>query len=471
MRTTAASRPLERIARRSLTAAGIGRSDAVLAAVSGGPDSTALLSVLASLAPDLGFALHACLVDHGIRPAAERDADLAAVRSLCAGLGVRLDVRSIPEGACEREARESGRSLEEVARRHRYALLVEAADATGARYIALGHTRDDHRETVLMRVLQGAGPRGLAGIAPLRGRFVRPLAAASRDEVAAHLAARNLAWRVDPSNEDGRFLRNRIRRVLLPDLCRAVPGWGTGLSELARGMGRVASFLDAEASRLAWQHWGEGWRIDRQAFFSTHPALRAHSLLMLADRVPRGSHPARFPHRFLEPALGPDPGRDRRWTLRGHGMALRVDRMSVFWGPDIVSPTEKGYLLTVPDFGTLKIEGTGASAAFRRGSDPRPGETAIPVRAVVPPLVLRSRRKGDRIERPAGSVTLKSVCGAWALPRSIARLVPVLADRRGVVAVLGTVVGGRTVVRCAGALPEEECVLVRVTGGAKERRA
>jgi len=152
-------------------------------------------------------------------------------------------------------------------------------------------------------------------------------------------------------------------------------------------------------------------------------------------------------------------------------MALRLGRTDVCWGPDIVSPPEKGYLLTVPDSGTLTIEGTGASAAFRRGSDPRPGETAIPVREVVPPLVLRSRRKGDRLEGPSGSVTLKSLCGSWAVPRALAGRVPVLADRRGVVAVLGTAVGGRTVVRCAGALPEEECLLVRITGSAKERRA
>jgi tRNA(Ile)-lysidine synthase len=377
----------------------------VLAGVSGGPDSTALLSVLVSLVPGLGFTLHACHVDHGIRPLAEREADRAAVRALCARLGVPLDVRSILEGGCEREAREGGRSLEEVARRRRLALLVEAADAAGAGFIALGHTRDDHRETVLMRVLQGAGARGLGGIAPERGRFVRPLLDASRDEVMAHLAAEGLSARTDTSNADTRFLRNRVRLLLLPALRRAVPGWGTGLSELARGMARVASFLDEEAGRLAWTRCGAGWSIDRRAFFAAHPAVRAHALLLVADRVPRGNRPVRLPHRFLEPALGADPGPRRRCLARGHGLELRIDGRDLFWGPDIVSPSEKGYLVTVPSFGTLKIEGTGASAAFRRGSDPQPGETAIPVREVVPPLVLRSRRKGDRIEGPTGSAT------------------------------------------------------------------
>jgi tRNA(Ile)-lysidine synthase len=471
MSTTGESRPLSRVARRALSAAGVGPGAVVLAGVSGGPDSTALLSVLASLVPDLGFTLHACHVDHGIRPSAEREADLAAVRSFCAGLGVPLDVRFVPEGRCASEAREGGRSLEEVARRRRLALLVEAADAVRAGFIALGHTRDDHRETVLMRALLGAGPPGLAGIAPQRGRFVRPLLDASRTEVIAHLAAEGLSARTDPSNTDARFLRNRVRLLLLPALRRAVPGWGTGLSELARGMARVASFLDEEAARLPWTRRGTGWSIDRRAFFAAHPALRSHALFLLADQVPRGTRPARLPHRFLEPALGADPGPGRRYLVRGHGLVLQIDRADLFWGPDIVSPSEKGYLVTVPRDGALSIEGTGALASFRYGPDPQPGETAIPVREVVPPLVLRSRRKGDRIEGPTGSATLKSLCGAWGLTRPLAGLVPVLADRRGVLAVLGTAVGGRTAKRSDGPLPGEECLLVRVTGGAKERRA
>jgi tRNA(Ile)-lysidine synthetase-like protein len=471
MSTTGGNRPLKPIARRALAEAGIGPGAVVLAGVSGGPDSTALLSVLASLAPELGFTLRACHVDHGIRPGAERAADRASVQELCARLGAPLDVRLIPDGRCEREAREGGRSLEEVARRCRLTLLVEAAEAAGAGSIALGHTRDDHRETVLMRALQGAGARGLAGIALRRGRFVRPLLGASRADVVAHLAEAGLTARADPSNTDPRFLRNRVRLEVLPTLHRAVPGWGTAVSELARGMARVASFLDGEAARLPWERRGAWWIIGRTEYFAAHPALRAHSLLLLADQVPRGFRPVRLPHRFLEPALGPDPGPGSRCLVRGHGLALRIDGPQLSWGPDVVSTSEKGYLVSVPSAGALKIEGTGAVAEFRRGTEARPGETAIPVREVVPPLVLRSRRKGDRIHGPDGSATLKSLCGAWGVPRPFAGMVPVLVDRRGVVAVLGTAVGGRTAIRCAGAVPGAECLLVRVTGGAKERRA
>jgi tRNA(Ile)-lysidine synthetase-like protein len=488
MTTTGGNLPLNRTARRALAAAGVGAGAVVLAGVSGGPDSTALLSVLAALAPDLGFTLRACHVDHGIRPAAERSADLEAVRALCAALGVPLEVRSVPEGAIAREARESGRSLEEVARRHRHDLLQSAADdasAAGAaapRFVALGHTRDDHLETVLMRVLQGAGPHGLAGIAARRGHVVRPLLEASRVDVNAHLSATGLAARTDPSNADIRFLRNRVRAVLVPALDRVAPGWRAGLADLARGMARVSRLLDVEAARLTWAPSDEGgWRIDRGEFFAADPAVRRHALLLLADRLLQGTHPLRLPRRFLTPVLGPDPGTARRVLIRGHGLSLRSDGPDLWWGPDIAGTAEKGYLVCVPREGILSIGAARGSlgtvpgsvivAEFRRGTGARPGETAIPVREVAPPLVLRSRRKGDRIDGPRGSVTLKSLCAGWAVPSLRAADAPVLADRRGIVAVLGGVVGGETATRSPGPVPGEECLLVRIAGGAKERRA
>jgi tRNA(Ile)-lysidine synthase len=335
-----------------------------------------------------------------------------------------------------------------------------------------------------MRVLQGAGPHGLAGIAARRGRIVRPLLDVSRADVNGYLAAAGLAARTDPSNADTRFLRNRVRAVLVPALDRASPGWRAGLADLARSMSRVSRLLDAEAARLAWSPAEDGgWRIDRGAFFSADPAVRPHALLLLADQLlrrarPDGSAPLRLPRRFFGPVLGPDPGAASRVLVRGHGLLLRVDAEGVWWGLDIAGAAEKGYLVCVPREGFLSIDcargataGPGTVAAFRRGTGARPGETAIPVREVVPPLVLRSRRKGDRIDGPRGSVTLKSLCAGWKVSPRRAALAPVLVDRRGVVAVFGEAIGAVTATRSPGPEPGEECLLVRIAGGAKERRA
>jgi tRNA(Ile)-lysidine synthase len=182
--------------------------DHLLVGVSGGPDSVALLHALVLLRGEYALRLTVGHVHHGLRPEADRDAafvEALAARLDCAVHAVRIEV---PRGG--------GRSPEEAARLARHAALARIARAIGARRIALGHTADDQAETVLMRVLQGAGPRGLAGIPVRRGRIVRPLLEVSRAAVLAHLAAHGIESVEDATNRDTKFLRNKVRHELLP---------------------------------------------------------------------------------------------------------------------------------------------------------------------------------------------------------------------------------------------------------------
>jgi tRNA(Ile)-lysidine synthase len=207
------------VARHRLMAAG----DHVLVAVSGGPDSVALLHVLTLLRADHRLTLTVCHVHHGLR--AEATADAAFVGALAERLGCPASVErvTVPVG--------TGQSPEEAARTVRHRALRRAARAAGARRIALGHTADDQAETVLMRLLQGAGPRGLAGIPVQRGRLVRPLLEVDRATVLAHLRAHGLEWVDDATNRDPRYLRNRIRHEILPLLADRV---GTRLPQALR---------------------------------------------------------------------------------------------------------------------------------------------------------------------------------------------------------------------------------------------
>ncbi len=151
---------LERVERTIRRHAMLAGGESVLVAVSGGADSVALLHVLATLAPAWGLRLHVLHVDHGLRADSARDAEF--VRRLGERLGIPVDVATV---TVERRG-----SLEAAARAARYAALAACADRVGAARIALGHTADDQAETALMRVLQGAGLRGLAGIPPVRDR-------------------------------------------------------------------------------------------------------------------------------------------------------------------------------------------------------------------------------------------------------------------------------------------------------------
>ena len=186
----------------------------LLVAVSGGADSTALLVGVARIAPEFGLTLHAAHLHHGLR-GAEADADLDFVRALCARLGVPLHFarRDLP-ALMERR----GLSGENGLRVLRRGFLRAAAKRAGACTIATAHTADDQLETLLMRLLRGAGLRGLGAMRERHGPWHKPLLEATRLEIEADLRAARLEWREDGSNRDATWTRNRIRHEVIPAL-------------------------------------------------------------------------------------------------------------------------------------------------------------------------------------------------------------------------------------------------------------
>jgi tRNA(Ile)-lysidine synthetase-like protein len=209
----------------------------VLCACSGGPDSASLLACLAQLAPELGFALEAASVDHGLRAEAAEDVAIAAQQA--AQLGVAFHALKL--------AVEPGRALQARAREQRYAALHALATRVGANCVAVGHTRDDQAETVIARLLRGAGVRGLGGIQPRReDGVVRPLIDCMRADV--HRYARATFERIaeDRSNVDPHFERVRIRSHVLPNLAvedRALVRHLAELADDARAYGELADAL------------------------------------------------------------------------------------------------------------------------------------------------------------------------------------------------------------------------------------
>jgi len=206
----------------------VGRGDRVLIAVSGGPDSTALLHALVKLAPRLGVTLVVASVDHGLRP--ESAGEAKEVKRRCQRLGVGCEVVEVNL----RKARRPHVSLQEAARDARLAALETAAARLGCAKVALGHTADDQAETVLFRILRGTGIAGLAGIPYQRGLFVRPLLDVRRAELLAYLARRKVDFFSDPSNANRRYTRSRIRHDVLPVLARENPRVVESLLALAR---------------------------------------------------------------------------------------------------------------------------------------------------------------------------------------------------------------------------------------------
>ncbi len=211
----------------------------VLIACSGGPDSSALLDVLARLAPPRGWRLSVAHVDHGLRPGSALEA--GAVAKLAADRGIEFRALSVRV--------EPGSSLQDRARSARHAALRAEASRVGAGLIALGHTADDQAETVLMRALSGASPKGLLAMAERERGLVRPLLRVWRDATVAYCAALGLDVLEDPSNADPRFLRSRVRHEVLPALEAVFPGARRRLVVLAERQRRLLQLDGGPASR------------------------------------------------------------------------------------------------------------------------------------------------------------------------------------------------------------------------------
>ena len=190
--------------------------DRVLLGVSGGIDSTALLYILNDLKKKLGLKLYVAHLDHKIRKG-QSGLDAKFVREMCGKLGIRCIVEDFDVPGF---AKQNKMNLEDAARRIRYEFFERAAAKVGANRIALGHTASDNVETFLMRLLRGAGLKGLEGIPPVRGKIVRPLIGSLRKEIEEYLSSIKVKARSDRTNFDTKYLRNSIRHKLMPALKR-----------------------------------------------------------------------------------------------------------------------------------------------------------------------------------------------------------------------------------------------------------
>jgi tRNA(Ile)-lysidine synthase len=264
-----------------------------LIAVSGGADSMALLCAASGIVPkEKLFCLH---VEHGLRPAHESRGDAEFVRDFCEGRGINCRIISIPPGKIESFARRKGCGIEAAARRfRRRSLFKEAARLSrenGGEKVRIltAHTKGDLLETALMRVLRGAGPAGLSSMPVSRGKMLRPLLSVSKKEITSYLAENKVSWREDSTNTDENFLRNRIRRKLVPLLDACFPSWKSGLLGMAQTQSLVSDFLAGEAeTRIVWTREAGGLVTDAENFFARPQIIREEAVFRGANLLLKG---------------------------------------------------------------------------------------------------------------------------------------------------------------------------------------
>lgn len=247
----------------------------IIAAVSGGGDSVALVILLDRFSAHMNWELSVLHVDHGIRKDSSRDA--AFVRALTEGMGLHCDVHVLRPPL-------SG-SLEDFFSRERHRIYSESASNDGL--VATGHTADDRAETLIMRMLEGSGPRGLGGmdyrgVGPVR----RPLLDMTRKQLREYLDSLGQEWLADPTNREYDFLRNRIRHVIMPAFEEVSPGSSLALARSSANLSRWRDLIDHMTADAA-EDLLEGSSFSTSAYSVLPSAIRLAFLWDLCGR-PRG---------------------------------------------------------------------------------------------------------------------------------------------------------------------------------------
>ena len=438
----------------------------LVVAVSGGPDSMALLHALLHLRGRLGLSLRGAHLDHGLRgDAGAADAAFAANAFDSAGMPCDVEKADV---AAHRAAHRL--SLEQAAREVRYAFLARVYREHGADAVALGHTSDDQAETILMHVVRGSGLTGLRGMAAYSARrvegaevrFVRPLLAVTRADTEAYCRALGLRPRMDESNRSPDFTRNRVRAELLPLLEELNPSVRDALLRLSTAAARELSYLDGEVDRL-WQDAAEVGQdrvaLDRRTIGRLPTALRAHALRRAVAAVKGDLDGVHLRHaddmmRLLKGPAGRAidlPGGLRFHVGYDEAIVARADAdlcpLPRFEGEHALTAMGEtrvgGWRIAVrlvdrPDDDALRRSVDGG-AGGTAGGPPADPIARMSRRAVEGGLVLRTRRPGDRF-RPLGAPGHKKLQDFMVdakIPASWRDRVPLVVTPRGIAWVVG----------------------------------
>jgi tRNA(Ile)-lysidine synthase len=423
----------------------VAEGETVVAAASGGPDSTAMVDLLAALADDLRVTLHVAHFNHRLRPGAAQDA--AFVERMSRDLGIPYHEGS---GETRAYAAREHLSLEDAARRLRYEFLVRVAREVGARTVATAHTRDDQAETVVMRLLRGSGLGGLAGIPPMRFqdgvRFIRPLIEVPRVEIEEYLRRRGIPWREDPTNRDPAIPRNLVRTVFLPAFEGYNPNIRHTLARLADVLRDEAEALDQLAAPhlAAVVAGGPGAvRIALEPFSRLPVALQRRALREAVRRIRGNTRGIEFVHIEGARRLALERRTGATYALPG-GLRIRCLSETLEVSADEPARAAPGeYALEIPgsilaaEFGVQVVAvevAAGAPEVQARAAHPTPQEIVLDRARTGGTLILRGPRPGDRFAPFGMGGRTKKVSDYLIerrVPRPRRRFVPILAAPGG----------------------------------------
>lgn len=421
--------------------------DSLLIGVSGGPDSMALLYIMAALAPRLGITLTAAYADHGLRPA-ETPAEERLTREHAAKLAINYRTTRLP--VRERAAKQK-LSIEHAARDLRYAFFREIMMEIKAVRLAVAHHADDQAEEILIRLLRGSGRQGLAGMRMRRDEVIRPLLTVARKDILSYLQDRHIESLTDSSNNSRQYLRNRVRLDLIPRLIRE---FNPALKEV---LCRTAAILQTEDELLV-EMTEKAWRQTIQAedrrlvirleiFAAQHLAIKRRLLEKAFWHLNRRPGQRQIESIIRLTVTHPHVihlGRGlRAWRENGR-LIMACPRGDSNSREDLIDIDGPNFEYTIPGPGTYPLLALNRLLVVEITAPPGPadlrqeGAVFLNYALVTFPIIIRSYRPGDRFSplNGPGSKKVGDFMTDRKIPRSQRRQIPLLINNGKVAALL-----------------------------------
>jgi len=409
------------------------KGDRILLAVSGGPDSKALLHVFSNLKQELSIEIGVVHVEHGLR-GRESIEDQEFVRKSAEKLGFPFFTENIDV----KKLKSKKESIEEGSRRLRYEIFFRVLEKEGYNKIATGHTRDDNVETIIYRLVSGTGPSGLVGIHPSEHMIIHPLLCISKEDILSYLKENGINYRVDCTNRDLSIIRNRIRLIIIPELRIINPRFDEHILNLAKIIKEENQLIETQVEEIiksiCIDMQKEKIAVDYDSFKLFPVAIRRRVIIKLVEKMTETlwGYPHYLPFSTLE-NIANSKYNGNKILYNNKLISIKKEYNSLIINKRVVDQHKSEYLYFIDKLeGSVSLNEIGKIVSFyvkRKVDRYKKGRLYIDISKICLPIIVRNKKRGDRIVLSnLGTKKLKDIFIDDKVPPVLRGKVPIIVS-------------------------------------------